>query len=195
MVYLEDRMGSEHRKALVLNADFSPIGLIHWTKAITLDFKGVVRVVDFYKNDHIVCSGGIKWPAPAVVSLVEYKNSKKKDIPFSRKNVFLRDRMMCQYCGDKLRAANLTYDHVIPRSKWNSKKTPTCWENIVSCCYKCNKSKADKTLSNSGMRLINKPKKPNPHGFVLGLAPWTSIESEWIPYLPKHYLEMIENEG
>jgi hypothetical protein len=176
----------------VLNADFTPIGLIDWTKAITLDFKGIVRVVDFYKDDFIPCSAGVKWPAPAVVSLLHYKKHKKKDIPFSRKNVFLRDKLVCQYCGQRFRPKELTYDHVVPRSKWKGPRTPTCWENIVSCCHPCNNKKGDMMLHDSGMKLKKPPSKPNPHGFVLGLAPWTKVQPEWVPYLPKHYLELLD---
>ena len=51
-------MAKEHHRALVLNADYTPIGLVTWDKAVTLDFKGLVKVVDFYKNDVIRCSGG-----------------------------------------------------------------------------------------------------------------------------------------
>lgn len=184
-----------HKRVLVLNADYTPIGLIDWCKAVMLDFKGVVRVVDFYKDDYILCTGNLKWPAPAVVALKKYKRYNKKDIPFSRKNVFIRDELRCQYCGKSFRPDQLTYDHVIPRSKWTKKTTPTCWENIVSCCYPCNRKKGNYSLEECGMSLIKKPKKPNPHGFVLGIAPWTKLEPEWEPYLPKAYIKLLSRDG
>ena len=28
--------------------------------------------------------------------------------------------------------------------------------------------------------------------YVLGLAPWTTIEEEWLPYIPKSYLEYCQ---
>lgn len=184
-------MKSEHKKVLVLNADYTPIGLIDWTKAITLQFKNLINVVTFYADDYILCSNGNHFPVPAVVSLVKYKSPQRKDIPFSRKNVFLRDKLTCQYCGKRYKPKDLTYDHVTPRAKWKNLTTPTCWENIVSCCYNCNTKKSDKTLKEAGMSLIRHPKKPNPYQFVLGLAPWTHIQPEWVQYIPKHYLELL----
>lgn len=182
---------AKHSKALVLNADYTPIGVIGWKKAIQADFKGVVRVIDFYKDDYILCSGEMKWPVPSVVVLTKYRRPKKRNIPFSRKNVFIRDRLTCQYCNKMLHPKDLTYDHVIPRSKWNKKDgTPTKWENIVSCCYPCNRRKADKLLKDVDMNLIRKPGKPNANNFILGLAPWSKIEPEWEPYLPEFYKEL-----
>jgi len=184
-----------HKKALVLNADYSPIGIIEWSKAVVLDFKGAVKVVDFYKNDFIQCTGNLKWPVPAVVVLTKYKKYTKKIIPFSRKNVFIRDKLRCQYCGKRFRPDHLTYDHVIPRAKWTKPTTPTCWENIVSCCYPCNKKKGDKLLSECDMSLIRQPKRPTSHGFIIGLSPWTTIQKEWIPYLPREYTELLQKKG
>lgn len=182
------------KKVLILNNDFTAIGLIDWTKAVTLDCKGLVRVVDYYRDEFIMSAGEHKWPSPAVVALTSYKKPQKKDVPFSRKNVFLRDKLTCQYCRRRFKSSDLTYDHVIPRAKWKSDSTCTCWENIVSCCYSCNSRKADKTLKESGMVLAKVPRKPDPNGFIIGFAPWTKIQPEWIPYLPKHFLELMDHQ-
>ena len=179
-----------HSRTLVLNADYSAIGLISYQSAVILDHKGKSHGVDFYKDDYIIGTRGKKYPVPAVVALKNYVNPKDRKVPFSRKNVFIRDKMKCQYCGKKCKPRELTYDHVIPRSKWDVKKlgTPTNWVNIVSCCSPCNNRKSNLTLKQSGMKLIRQPYQPSPHGYVLGLAPWTPIESEWIRYIPKAYL-------
>ena len=133
-----------HQRTLVLNADYTPIGLISWQKAMTLDYKDLVSVVDFYKDDSIVCPHGEKWPVPAVIALKSWARASKSKIPFSRKNVFLRDKLTCQYCNKRFTTKKLTYDHVVPRSKWRGNGTPTRWENIVTCCYPCNHKKANK---------------------------------------------------
>jgi len=183
----------KHKKTLVLNADYSAIGLISYEKAIVLEIKGRIYNVDFYTDDHIIGTRGKKWPVPAVVALIDYVSPSKRTVPFSRKNVFIRDKMKCQYCGKKCSAKELTYDHVIPRSRWSHKKgTPTKWENIVASCVPCNNKKADLTLEQAGMRLIRHPHQPSPVGYVLGLAPWTNIEKEWEPYIPKSYLEYCQ---
>ena len=53
---------------------------------------------------------------PSVVSLKDY--IKPADRPaFTRFNVFLRDKFTCQYSGQRLPAHELTFDHVVPRSR------------------------------------------------------------------------------
>ena len=51
----------------------------------------------------------------------------------------------------------LTYDHVVPRSKGGL----TTWENIVSACYACNRRKANRTPAEAGMRLRATPVRPS----------------------------------
>lgn len=186
-------MKAKHTRTLVLNADYTAIGLVDWKKAITQEFKGTIRVVRFYEDDHILCSNGDYYPIPAVVVLTQYKQP-GDEIPFSRKNVFLRDRLRCQYCGEKFHHKDLTYDHVIPRSKWNTKRrgTPTKWANIVSCCYACNHKKANRTPKECKMQPIKQPFTPSARGFVLGLAPWSKLQPEWVDFIPKHYKELLE---
>ena len=186
-------MKPQHNRTLVLNADYSALATVSWQKAITQVFKGSVHVVDFYKDDFVLCSNGDHYPIPAVVPLTEYKKPTNGEMPFSRKNVFLRDRLICQYCGKKFHHSELTYDHVIPRSKWNSNRrgTPTKWENIVSCCYACNSKKANRSPKECGMQPIKTPFIPSSRGFVLGLAPWSKLQPEWLPYIPKFYKELL----
>lgn len=156
-----------------------------------LIYKGVVTSVDFYSDDHIRCSGGKKHPIPAVIAIHKWVSTSKRRIPFSRKNVFTRDMLTCQYCGEKFGPKELTYDHVIPRSKHPNKRRCTTWENIVTCCYACNHRKADNLLKDVDMNLIKKPKEPNPKMYILGLSPWSKIQKEWIPYLSPIYKDLL----
>ena len=50
----------------------------------------------------------------------------------------------------------LTYDHVIPRSKGGE----TEWTNVVTCCVTCNLKKGGRTPEEAGMALIRRPKAP-----------------------------------
>lgn len=194
-------MQRHHKGALVLNADYMPLGLITWQRAITLVIvneenpnKGL-QPIDFYKNDFIKCTGGIKRPIPAVVRIPNYVHQKRRRIPFSRKNVFIRDQITCQYCGkfDGTTYA-LTYDHVIPRAVWKRKKiegTPTNWTNIVTCCIQCNRRKADRIPEEADMTLIKTPREPNPRQYILGLSPWTRVPREWEVYLTPIYKNIL----
>jgi hypothetical protein len=72
----------------------------------------------------------------------------------NRHRVFKRDNNECVYCSSK---KDLTIDHVIPRSK-GGKNT---WDNLVTCCSKCNLKKSDRTPEEAHMPLRKKPHKPN----------------------------------
>lgn len=188
-------------RTLVLNADFRPLGVISWKRAMILAFiheqtptKGA-QVVDYYPNDYVVTQYQ-KFPVPSIIRSVEHVKQKKNSVPFSRKNVFIRDKMTCQYCGKTLPVDQLEYDHVIPRAKWDKKwGTPTTWTNIVTACTKCNRLKADRTPKEAKMKLLREPKVPSIHQYVLGLSPWHKVPEQWLVYLPQIFHEVLERNG
>ena len=186
-------MKNRHKKALALNADFLPFAVINWKKAVKKTFlnqedptKGV-EVIDFYKNDFIKGAHGRKYPIPAVVRIPIYIKRKKR-VPFNRKNVFIRDRLTCQYCGHKFPVDQLTYDHVIPRGLWDKKDgTPTHWENIITACILCNRKKGNRTPEQAKMPLLNYPHIPTPDKHIKNFRPWEHIPQEWKLYLNTVY--------
>ena len=63
--------------------------------------------------DRAVRSPSFEMQLPSVVSLKSFVKPSTHPA-FTRFNVFLRDRFMCQYCTA---VEDLTFDHIIPRSK------------------------------------------------------------------------------
>lgn len=199
-------MKKRHRRVLVLNTDCRAISTVSWKRAIVLaiqnqeDFNKGYIVMDYY-SAKVRTAGGLLLPIPAVVRLAKYQKHRKKRVSFSRKNLFLRDNLTCQYCGyQDLTGSTLTYDHVISRKEWKDKKypgTPTSWTNIVCCCRKCNLAKNHTSLVKSGMKLLTgkMPIEPNPHSFILGVGPWTHIPKQWVPYLPPFYQELMKTQS
>lgn len=191
-------MTPTNTRTLVLNNDFSAHSVVDWQRAIVLvcmnqnNAKEGAYVVDFYPNDSVVDAKGRKYPVPSVIALAKYVK-KKGSIPFSRKNIFIRDKLKCQYCGTKFHPWELTYDHVIPRCKWDQTKygTPTHWKNIVTCCQPCNRKKAGRTPKEAGMKLLKQPVAPSGSSYIHGLSPWSRIDNSWIPYLPEIYKQEI----
>lgn len=191
--------------SLILNADYTAMCLMPVRKALENEIKnsfdrnsGLIPV-DYY-DIKILSAGGRYFYFPSVLRNVDYIRPKANKIPFSRKNVFLRDNLTCMYCGKQdITGKTLTYDHVIPRAIWknqNHKKTPTSWLNIVTCCKKCNNYKGNRTPEQAKMILKMKPFEPNPHSHIIGFSPWMRIHPTWEPYLPKNYkilLEKIKN--
>lgn len=93
---------------------------------------------------------------PKIIVLAFYDRLPRKEVKFTRQNVFLRDSHTCQYCRKVFSERDLNLDHVIPRDKGGK----TTWDNIVTSCIKCNTRKANKLLHESGMHLVKKPRIP-----------------------------------
>lgn len=144
--------------ALVLNADFRPLSyfplsLWPWQDTVKAVFLDRVNIVAEY--DRVVRSPSFEMTLPSVISLKEYVTASRRPA-FTRFNVFLRDRFICQYCGDRFPAEDLTFDHVIPRSRGGR----TCWENIVTACQGCNLTKGNRLPSDCGMEPLTSPEQP-----------------------------------
>ena len=75
---------------------------------------------------------------------------------FTRFNVFLRDRFSCQYCVRSFAAEDLTFDHVVPRSRGGR----TTWENVVTACTTCNIAKSNRLPGESGLYPHTAPHMP-----------------------------------
>lgn len=143
-------------ETLLLNATFEPLKVITWQRAVTMMFLGKVEVVEEYEDEEI-CSVSFSIKMPSVVRLLRMIRPRSRRVKFSRLNVFLRDRHTCQYCGAVLSTDDLTYDHIVPRSRGGR----TEWENIVTACVDCNRKKGGRTPNEAGMRLLARPGRPD----------------------------------
>ena len=124
-----------------------------------LVFAEKVKVLKY--SDRIIQGVGKVFRAPAVLLLIKVVRSVyRARVPFSNKNVLVRDRFVCAYCGKK--AKPLTIDHVIPRSKGGK----TSWENCVACCKACNNNKGARTPTEAKMHLIKRPFQPTIAEFI-----------------------------
>lgn len=167
-------------RTLVLNSNGRPLTIISWMRAIVLVYEGRMTELDFYKGHKVRDGHGKSYTIPAVIMAKKYVKRKHAVAPFNRKNVLLRYNMMCQYCGGSFKADELTYDHVIPRSKGGK----TDWENIIPACLKCNNKKANKTCKEAGMNPLTMPSRPAKGETFLGISPYREkIPSEWMPFL------------
>jgi len=142
--------------ALVLNADhrplsYFPLSLWSWQDAIKAVFLERVNILEEY--DRTVRSPSFEMRLPSVVSLKTYIRPARNPA-FTRFNVFLRDRFECQYCGAD---EDLTFDHVIPRSRGGR----TTWDNVVAACAPCNLLKGGRLPNQSGMVPRQRPHRPS----------------------------------
>ena len=148
----------DHCPALVLNADFQPLSyfplsLWSWQDAIKAVFLERVNVVSEY--DYQAHSPTLSMRLPSVISLKRYVSLSRQPA-FTRFNVFLRDRFCCQYCTHLFQAEELTFDHLVPRSRGGR----TTWDNVVTACTTCNLRKGNRALAECGLDLKTIPVCP-----------------------------------
>lgn len=147
-------------KTLVLNADYTFLGICSPETAVCGWYTGKCIVEETYDTEWHSASLTIR--VPAVIRLKKYVKilyQRLTYVSYNKRNVHLRDKYICQYCGIKLDRYKSSIDHILPRSRGGL----STWENTVTACHGCNLIKEDRTLQESGLRLIKIPSKP--HGF------------------------------
>lgn len=189
-----------NQHVLVLNRLWQAVNVCSVRRALTLVFEGHAQVVldtgdgsfqtfnfnawrDFsQQSPHPESVGTISFKIriPRVILLLVFDRLPKKEVKFTRHNIFERDRNTCQYCGRVFDRKDLNLDHVIPRDRGG----PTTWENIVCSCIECNTKKANCTPQEAGMKLIRKPKRPKWRPFVQ--ISFSTVQHEsW-----KHFIDL-----
>jgi 5-methylcytosine-specific restriction endonuclease McrA len=141
------------RPVLVLNASYEPINICGARRALVLVLKGVAKTEE--EHGLMLHAQRSRMAMPSVIRLLEYRRIPHQTRALSRKNILLRDRNSCQYCGVILPAGELTLDHVVPRSRGGL----STWENLVACCHVCNRRKGNHLLSEiSDIKLLREPR-------------------------------------
>ncbi len=189
-----------NHQVLVLNRLWQAVNICSARRALTLLFQGHAQVVvgdddgDFRTFDfrewrdfsvrqphaESVATVSFRIRVPRVIMLIVFDRLPRKEVKFTRHNIFERDRNTCQFCGDVFDRKDLNLDHVIPRDRGG----PTTWENIVCSCIPCNTQKGNRTPAEAGMRLLRKPKRPKWRPFVQ-LNVQLDYHESW-----KHFLDL-----
>jgi 5-methylcytosine-specific restriction endonuclease McrA len=158
---------------LVLNRNWVPVNITTVLNALCKMYDGSARAVkpeDYSVHDfdswsqlrvadgeRCIRTATLSIPVPDVIVLAKYGEVPDRKVAFSRANLHKRDKHTCQYCGKRPGSAELTIDHVMPRSRGGT----STWINCVVACVKCNFKKANRTPSEAGMALRVKPVKPD----------------------------------
>jgi len=205
-------MEALNSKVLVLNRLWQVIDVCSVRRAICLLYLRHAQVVlkeggsfytfgfeewrDFSQNSadngDVIRTITYKIKVPRVILLMIYDKLPPREVKFTRRNIYRRDKNTCQYCGKTFRPEELNIDHVVPLSR-GGKDT---WENVVCSCISCNLRKGNKTLKEAGMRLIRKPKKPEWGTFIKeNLA--NIKEESWKSFLDVAYwnVELDQDKG
>ena len=160
-------------QVLVLNMDYTPLSVTDLFRGFKLVFKGKAEIVEHHENNPII-TGDTTFKRPSVIRLLKYVVLPYKKLKPSRENIFKRDSFECLYCGSK---KDLTIDHVKPKSRGGDNS----WENLATCCSKCNGKKGDRTPEEANMGMKYKPFKP---GYTYFIRKIVTNQEDWIIYLP-----------
>ena len=180
-------------KVLVLNRSYFPVHVTSVRRAFSLLYQGIAKAVDQqYRtfdyeswsalsasvHDETIGLIGRAIRVPRVILLVSYDRVPRRQVRFSRFNVFARDKNTCQYCGRRFSRNELNLDHVIPRSQGGL----STWTNIVCSCLRCNRVKGGRRPEEARMRLVKQPVQPEWTPFMLETFTFKRYQ-EWLPFL------------
>jgi len=180
-------------KVLVLNRSFLPVHITSVRRAFSLLYQGIAcavneqyRTFDFESwadlsvsvHDDSIGLVNRVVRVPRVILLVAYDRLPRRQVRFSRFNIYGRDRSICQYCGKKFARSELNLDHVVPRSQGGLSR----WENVVCSCHVCNRRKGGQTPEQAGIRLLRPPRRPEWTPFMLETFSLRRYK-EWTPFL------------
>jgi 5-methylcytosine-specific restriction endonuclease McrA len=190
-------MADSYGSVLLLNSLYQAVQVTGVRRAFRLFYAGRARAVtpDFssydFENwcdlsprseDEVIRTPTRAIRIPKVIQLIHYDRLPSREVRFTRRNIFYRDKNRCQFCGGIFRQKDLNLDHVVPLSR-GGKST---WDNVVCACVPCNTRKGDRTPEEAGMRMVRRPKKPAGHPMLR--ATWIGpCPDEWKTYLDEAY--------
>lgn len=191
---------------LVLNKHYAALRVVPARRALCMLFKRIAEIVsvddgsymshDFdswrevsqfkakYERDHHDWIRCVRFDlaVPRVLRLLTYDRLPVTPVRLTRRNIYARDRNLCQYCGRKFSTTELTLDHIVPRSQGGGMS----WTNLVCCCVKCNVRKGGRTPREARMKLIVEPVKPK-RSPVITLHLTSEKYASWKQFLDAAY--------
>jgi 5-methylcytosine-specific restriction endonuclease McrA len=185
--YMALRVVSVRRAFSLLFRDLAQVISIEEGKYQTYDFQSWAEVSQYRREFEPESHEWIKTVrfeivVPKIIRLLFYDKLPRQEVKFNRRNIFARDTNRCQYCGKKFVPAELSLDHVLPRSQ-GGKST---WENVVCCCLNCNVRKGGRTPEQAGIRLITLPRKPR-RSPMIALKLSNARYASWKEFLDQAY--------
>lgn len=162
---------------LVLNLGFEPLNVCRVRRAIILIEENKAEMLE--NGSGFIRSADRIFAIPSVIRIASMIHlPHRTNHKLTRMEIFRRDQYTCQYCGKQIK--QLTLDHVIPRYRGGQHT----WENVVSACASCNRSKAGRTPKEAGMKLLRQPGPPQDHNVSFVYNHHREIRKEWRKYLP-----------
>jgi 5-methylcytosine-specific restriction endonuclease McrA len=170
-------IGRVNNAVLVLNQNYEPLNICNVRRALVLVFSGKAEILE--QNVVGISTSRDIYPAPTVIRLTYFIRRPRPRVKLTRREILIRDRHTCQYCGH--RGNDLTIDHVIPRSRGGLHT----WDNVVAACRPCNHRKGGKSIVEARMSLRNQPLEPRAGAYYcIERRLDTAMHREWQKFLP-----------
>jgi 5-methylcytosine-specific restriction endonuclease McrA len=184
-------------RVLLLNQTYEPLGTVSVARAIVMTFKNTVTVEEL-DGDRVLHSAHDEFPVPSVIRRRAYINIRRRREAsgMKRLRIYMRDKFRCQYCGEKKGVAELTLDHIMPRSRGGD-NSPV---NIVTACIRCNNRKSDRTPGEARMPLLTSQSALRVKLERVVLCHYAEARAEWRKYLfmdvhdDRDVMEKVRNE-
>jgi 5-methylcytosine-specific restriction endonuclease McrA len=160
---------------LVLNQNYEPLNVCNSRRALILIDRGKAEVLEH--SEGTIRTPSRAFARPSVIRLVYMIRRPRPQMRLSRREIFLRDRHTCQYCGRS--SHDLTLDHVLPRHRGGEHS----WENLVSACKQCNHRKAGRTPKEAHMQLLREPFRPRANSYYVFFH-YLEAQNGWRKFLP-----------
>ena len=184
-------------RVLLLNQTYEPLGTVSVARAICMTFKNSVFVEE-WDGERVLHSAHKEFPVPSVIRRRTYINIRRRreQSGMKRLRIYMRDKFRCQYCGEKKGVAELTLDHIQPRSRGGD-NSPV---NIVTACIACNNRKSDRTPGEARMPLLTSQSALRVKLERVVLCHYAEARAEWRKYLfmdvhdDRDVMEKVHNE-
>ena len=182
---------------LVLNKGWFAIDTTSVRNALGLLFSGAAKAIrpETYEmhgfdtwsdlavpaEEPCVRTVSLRIRVPEVIVLTRYDRVPACHVPFSRRNLYRRDKYTCQYCGNRPGSKELSIDHVMPLSRGGKSD----WKNCVLACTACNHRKANRTPREASMSILRPPVAPS--WTPLLEVPITRVKQSWEKFVSDRY--------
>jgi 5-methylcytosine-specific restriction endonuclease McrA len=160
---------------LVLNQNYEPLNVCTVRRAFVLVDRGKAEIIENGRG--YLRSPRQEYEMPSVIRLAYLIRRPRPQGRLTRRDIFLRDGFLCQYCGKTTK--DLTLDHVMPRHRGGGHH----WENVVAACKICNHRKAGRTPEEARMYLKRDPFRPT-YSYFRTFYHYLEANEGWRKFIP-----------
>jgi 5-methylcytosine-specific restriction endonuclease McrA len=190
-------MSSLNRPVLVFNKKWEAVSVATVRRCLNVLCAGKAFIVEHSKESDLPIYTTYRWDEwininaskekyviktsrsdiriPEVIILGKSEKTYYRDLSPTHRNIYLRDKYVCQYTGKKLKKEEASIDHVHPKAR-GGKNT---WDNLVVCSKSINSKKGNMTIEEAGLKLIKEPSKPKNLGIYRKIGYSGRILDSW----------------